>query len=176
MKTKYNTLMSTTTLALCAAVLTFSSHAVAAPKDTLNAADVTFVKHEGAAGTAELKLAELGVKKAGRADVKAFAEMIVADHTIANAELAKLATTKGVELSSVIDPSDSGTFQKLEKYSGTEFDKEFLSQMVSAHKKCVANFEAASKDSKDSDVKAFADKMLPTLKAHHDKAVELSSE
>ena len=175
MKTKLNNLLSMTPLALCAAVLMFSPQSMAAPKDTLDADDVKFVKQEGAAGTAGLKLAELGAKKALRPEVKAFAETIVTDHAAANAELAKLASTKGVDISAVVDPTDASTFQKLEGYSGTDFDKAFLSEMVSGHKKCVANFEAASKNAKDSDVKAFADKVLPTLKAHHEKAVELSS-
>lgn len=174
MKSKLNTLMSSTALALSAVVLAFAPSSMAAPKDTLNADDVEFVKQEAAAGAAELKLAELAVKKAGSADVKAFAKMMVTDHSKANEELAKLAATKGVELSAIIDPTDAATFQKLEAHSGTDFDKEFISHMVSSHKKCVGNFETASKEAKDTDVKAFAAKMLPTLRAHHEKAEALS--
>lgn len=172
MKTKSITLLSKTTVALFAAVL-LVPHGMAAEKDTLNATDVKFVKHEAAAGMAVVKLADLGVKKAERADVKAFAEMIVTDHTKANQELKQLATTKGVELSAVIDPTHASTFQKLEKYSGADFDKEFLAEMVSSHKKCVSNFEESSKDAKDSDLKMWVDKMLPALKAHLEKSKEL---
>ena len=168
-------LFSTTTLALCAAVSMLAPNVMATEKDTLNATDVSFVKHASASGMAEVKVAGLGVKKAGRADVKEFAEMLVKDHTMANEELKKLASTKGVELSAVIAPKHADTFQKLEKVSGTEFDKEFLADQVSDHKKCVSNFEAASKDSKDTEVKIFADKMLPTLRAHLATAKELVS-
>lgn len=174
MKTKTNTLLSTATLALCGMLLCVPQ-GQAADKDTLNAADVKFIKQEAAAGTAVVKLAELGVKKATRADVKEFAGMVVTDHTKANEELAKLATTKGVELSAVIDPAGAATFQKLEKASGAEFDKEFLDELTSGHKKCVSNFEAASKDTKDGDLKAWIDKMLPALKAHHEKVTELGA-
>jgi putative membrane protein len=59
--------------------------------------------------------------------------------------------------------------------SGAEFDKEYLAAVVSSHKTCVSAFEDISKESKDTDVKAFADKTLPALKAHHDKAKELHS-
>jgi putative membrane protein len=175
MKTKQTTLLTTTTLALCAAAFMFTTNGMAAPKDTLNAADVKFVKHAAASGTAEVKIADLGVKKAERADVKAFAEMISSDHTKVNAELKELAKTKGVEISAVIAPDHAGTFQKLEKSSGAEFDKEFLSTMVSSHKKGVSNYEAASKDAKDKEVKAFADKTLSALKTHLAKAEELSA-
>ena len=174
MKSKSFNLFSKTTLALCG-ILLLAPGGQAAEKDTLNAADVKFVKHEAAAGGAVVKIAGLGVKKAENADIKAFAEMLVTDHTKANEELKALATTKGVEISDVIDPKHASAFQKLEKYSGAEFDKNFISDIVSAHKKCVSNFEAASTDSKDADVKAWASKMLPALKAHLEKAETLKS-
>jgi putative membrane protein len=100
--------------------------------------------------------------------------MLVTDHTKSNEDLAKLAATKGVELSDVIEPSKAKVFQELEKSSGIEFDKKFLTEMVSDHEMCVSNFEKASKEAKDTDVKAFANGLLPKLKAHLEKAKELS--
>ena len=175
MKSKSITRLTSTTLALCS-MLALASHSGAAPKDTLDAADVKFVKAESAAGSAELKIAGLGVQKAGRADVKAFAETLVSDHTQAQKELSALAATKGVDVSAVIDPKHAGEFQKLEQASKADFDKEFLADMISDHKKCVSKFEAAAKDSKDSDVKMWAEKMLPTIKAHLAKAEKLAAE
>lgn len=174
MKKRSIPLLSTTTLAFCGIFL-LASYGRAAQKDTLNATDVEFVKHEAAAGLAVVQIADLGVKKAVRPNVKEFAATIVKDHTIANAELTKLAATKGVELSTVIDSKHAKTFQDLEQYSGTDFDKEFLDVAVSSHKKCVSSFEEAAKDSQDSDVKMWAIKMLPGLKAHLAQAQELNS-
>ncbi len=174
MKTQSITRLTSTTLALCS-LFALASYSNAAPKDTLDAADVKFVKTESAAGSAELKIAELGVKKAERADVKAYAEMLVTDHTQAHKELNALATEKGVDVSAVIDPKHAEEFQKLEKASKADFDKEFLADMVSDHKKCVSNFEEAAKEAKNHDVKMWAEKMLPTLKAHLAKAKELAA-
>lgn len=165
---------SKTTLALCTALI-LGSVAQAAEKDTLNLTDVKFVKHEAAAGMAVVKLAELGVQKAHSAGVKTFAETLVTDHTAANTELKALAVTKGVELSTVIDPKEAETFQKLEKTSGADFDKHFLSEVVSGHKKCVSAFEEATTESKDAEVKAFAVKLLPALKSHLAAAEALTS-
>jgi putative membrane protein len=163
---------STSAFALCAALI-FASNGMSAEKDTLNAADVKFTKQEAAASKAVVKIAELGVKKTGNTDIKALAATLVADHTQANVELKALAEKKGIELSAVIDPDSAETFQNLEKADGLEFDKEFLAAVVSGHKKCVANFEEASTESKDSDLKMWVEKMLPILKAHHAKAVAL---
>ncbi len=93
MKKRSIPLQSTTTLALCGMLL-LASHGMAAEKDTLNATDVEFAKHEAAAGMAVVKIADLGVKKAVRTDGKAFAAMIFKDHSAANAELMNLAATK----------------------------------------------------------------------------------
>ena len=173
MKNKTNTPSSATMLALCCILLP-AARGMAVEKDTLNASDVRFVKHAASDDRAEVKLAELGVKKADRPEVNAYAAMLVADHAKANEELSRLAATKGVELSNVIDPKQAATFQKLEQSSGAEFDAHFLAEMVKDHKMCVSNFEEASRQVRDPEVKEFAIKMLPTLKAHLQKAVELS--
>jgi putative membrane protein len=173
MKTKSFSFLATAALALLASIA-FVPQGMASPKDTLDATDVKFVKHMAADGKAEVKLAGLAVQKAGRAEVKALAEMLVTDHTAANTEVAGLASTKGVELSDVISPSHAATFQALEKSSAPDFDKDYLADVVSSHKKCIGHCEDASKDAKDTDVKAWATKMLPTLKAHLAKAEELS--
>ncbi len=168
------TRFSAITLAFCAA-LTFAFNSMSANQSTLDAADAKFVKQEAAAGMAVVKLAGLGAQKAVRADVRAFAEGIVTDHTKANEELTKLAAIKGVELSAVIDPKHAENFQKLEKTESADFDKEFLDQVTSGHKKCVGNFEETAKDAKDNDLKMWAQKMLPALKAHLEHAKELAS-
>ena len=174
MNTKQLILKSTTTLAMCAAVLMFSPNASASEKDTLNAADVKFIKHEAAAGMAEVKISELAVTKADHADVKALATTLVTDHTAVNAELAGLAKQKGVELSAVIAPAHAATVQKLEKLSGADFDKEFLSVIIADHKKCIKSFETASKDAKDADLRSWVDKTIPALKSHLEKAEALN--
>ena len=174
MNTKQFILKSTSTLALCAAVLMFTPNASAAEKDTLNAADVKFVKTESAAGLAEVKIAELAVTKAYHADVKALAVTLVADHTAVNTQLATLATQKGIEVSSVLSPAHAATVQKLEKLTGADFDKEFLTVIISDHKKCISHFQAASTDAKDNDLRIWVDKTIPALKSHLEKAEALN--
>ena len=161
--------------ALSAAVLfclpTFSAEKSA----VLSSADEKFVKEAGAGGMAEVKLAQLGVAKASTAEMKAFAQQIVDDHTKGNVEIKALATGKGVELSTVIDPDSAKTYQNLEKATGADFDKQFTAEVVSDHTKCQSAFEAAVKDSTDNEVRALAEKMLPNIKAHLEKAKELTA-
>jgi len=159
---------------LCSLLLLTNFCTAEDKKTTLNSADEKFIKHEAGAGMALVKIADYGVKKASKADIKSFAETLLTDHIKANEELAKLAASKGVETSTVIDPKHAETYQMLERQNGTEFDKEFLATIVSGHTKCVNNFEEAAENAKDSDLQAWAQKMLPTLKIHLEKAKELS--
>lgn len=159
---------------LTCAVIALCSSATASDKDTLPASDVKFVKHEAAAGMAVVQVSELGVKKAKNTDVKTFAEMLVKDHTGANTQLAALAKTKGVELSAVLDPGHAETIQKLEQRGGDDFDKAFLAEIVSSHKKCIKNFEESAESTKDADLKKWVGTMIPVLKAHLEKAEALS--
>lgn len=174
MKNESTKRYSTHTLALCAALI-FASSGMSAEKDTSESGDVTFVKQEAAAGMALVKLAGLAAQRAVRPEVKVFAEMIVKDHTTANEELAKLAATKGVEISAAVAPLHAETFQNLEKTGSTDFDRQFLNVAESSHKKCVGRFEEAAQSSADNDVKSWAEQKLPVLKAHLAQAQNLSS-
>ena len=148
-------------------LLSFTPKSWADEAHTLNNTDSQFVKQAAADGMAEVKLAELGVQKAARADVKEFAQMMIRDHSAANAELNGLIKSKGIDVSAVIAPKAAEAFQDLEKQgSGNDFDKAFLKQMKSDHKKVVDEFESEAKDVKDGDLKAFVDKTLPTVKSH----------
>ena len=175
MKTKIVSILPAAALAVCGLFLLATHGMAEEKKTTLNSADERFVKNEVTAGKAVVKLAGLGAKKTERTDIRAFAEMLVTDHSKANEELTKLAGTKGVELSTEADPKHEETYQKLENESGPNFDKAFLAEIVSGHKKCVSDFEKASQDAKDDDLKAWAEKMVPALKAHLEKAKELGT-
>ena len=169
-----NRYLTSSTLALCSLFVMTNLIRAENKKTTLNSAEEKFIKHESSTGAALLKIAGFGVEKASRADIKSFAQMLVTYHTKANEELATLAASKGVETSTVIDPKCAETYQMLERQSGAEFEKKILTTIISGHKEYVSNFEEAAKDAKDSDLQAWAQKMLPVLKTHLEKAKELS--
>ena len=169
MKSKTTTLLSTAFLALVFAL----QGQAADDKTNLDATDTKFIKKAAEDGMGELKIATLGTQKAERADVKEFATTLVTDHTKVNEELAMLAKQKGVETSQVISADAASKFKDLEKESGKSFDDAFLAHMEKDHKKDIDAFEDAEKNAKDGDVKSWAGKTLPTLRAHLQKVKEL---
>lgn len=104
--------------------------------------------------------------KATSKEAKKLASRLVQDHKKANSHLKKLADAKGVTLPAEPNATAQATFKQLEKKQGAEFDKMFAKDAVKDHKKDISTFEQVAKNTKDNDVKAFAEKTLPVLKEH----------
>ena len=117
-------------------------------------------------GMVEVKLGNLALAKSENADVKRFAEMMIADHTRANNDLKEIAAGKSVALPTEINDEQKSQLDKLSKYSGAEFDKEYVKAMIEDHEKDVKEFQVQADSGTDADVKAFAARTLPTLKNH----------
>ncbi|HLH30225.1 MAG TPA: DUF4142 domain-containing protein, partial [Terriglobia bacterium] len=60
--------------------------------------------------------------------------------------------------------------------SGPEFDREFINAMVADHQKAVAQFRDHIGIVQDSDVKKYAEDLLPKLEMHLEKAQRLQSQ
>jgi putative membrane protein len=133
---------------------------------TLSAEDKEFIVKAGMAGLYEVQAGNLALQKAASADVKQYAQRMVTDHGTANTELAQLAMAKGVTLPSELHGEHQSAFEHLSTLSGAEFDKAYMQHMVPDHQKDVAEFERAAGGAADAEVKAWAGKILPTLREH----------
>jgi len=138
----------------------------AANKSGLSAMDQHFMKEAAEGGLAEVELGNLAAQKASSSEVKNFGERMVQDHTKANDQLKQIASNKGVNLPSQPSHAQMAEKKKLEKLSGTQFDKAYMDAMLKDHKKDVADFQRESQSGKDPDLKSFASQTLPTLQEH----------
>lgn len=137
-------------------------------------ADQEFYDKAAISGMFEVKASEIAVKRATDPQAKSFAEMMVADHSAANAKLKALAARKKVVLPSALDKDHQQDLDKLGKAKpGKDFDETYADLMEDSHDKAVKLFEEASKDAKDPDVSAFAAATLPTLRQHKELAEAL---
>ena len=142
-----------------------------------NLTNAEFAKKAGAGGLAEVQMGKLGAQKATSAEVKAFAQKMVTDHTKANKELTTLAAAKKLEVPTETDMMHKGMTEKFEhQKADADFDHDFMQQMVRDHEKTVELFKtAASDNSLDPEVSALAKKTLPTLQEHLKEAQTLEA-
>ena len=131
--------------------------------DTIDADD--FVEDASAKGLAEIETSKLALQKSTAADVRAFAQQMIEDHTAANKELAAIAARKNLEVSDDAELMNKAKEFILKQRDGESFDEAFANNQVNAHQNTIDLFQQASV-SKDADLAAFATKTLPKLKHH----------
>lgn len=121
-------------------------------------------------GMMEVAMGKLAQEKAQSERVKAFGTMMVNDHSKAGDELKALAEKKNITLPAELSTEEKKHMEDMGKKSGKDFDKAYISMMVDDHDKDVKEFEKASDNVTDEDLKTWARNTLPTLKAHQDSA------
>ena len=132
--------------------------------------DADFMVEAASGGMMEVEAGQLAATKAQNPRVKAFASMMVEDHTKANEELKALASGKSITLPTAVGEDHQKHITELREKSGMDFDKAYMKMMVDDHNDDVEDFQSASNNAKDESVKAFAAKTLPVLRMHLDSA------
>ncbi|RYE35798.1 MAG: DUF4142 domain-containing protein [Sphingobacteriaceae bacterium] len=141
----------------------------------VNTPDAAFVNTATMGGMLEVQMGELAQRNALNQNVKEFGEMMVKDHRKADAELKSIANGKKLAVPPSLGKEFQDRVDSMALKNSAGFDLKFMEIMVSAHKKDVADFEKATTDLTDPDLKAFAVKTLPTLKMHLTAAENLNN-
>ncbi|MCD0486914.1 DUF4142 domain-containing protein [Pedobacter sp. MC2016-14] len=133
-----------------------------------------FMKTAAIGGMMEVQSGQYALKTTKNADVKAFAQQMVTDHTKANAELKALATDLKIILPDEYPADQKKHLDMMMTMKGSEFDKHYMDMMLNDHVKTLDLFKAAQ-NNKNEKIKNFAKKTLPVLEKHHAKAKEIDA-
>jgi len=123
--------------------------------------DITFVKRATESGRKEVAAARSALPQLRSPELKHMAEMLVQDHTSANAKLSKLAEAKGWPLPApqADAPPPSGT-------SSGDFEDKWTAEMIAAHERSVTMYRAQAQAGEDQDLRKYARDTLPTIEHH----------
>lgn len=163
-------------------VSTDSGNAITPPPATtttvnkmpFNKDDSMFVMKAATGGLMEVEAANIALQNAASDRVKAFATMMVNDHSKANSELTALATGRNVSLPSTLPEDMQKHMEAMRKMTGKSFDKHYVDMMMKDHKEDLALFEKQASSGADSELKAWAAKTVPVLQVHRDSVMALS--
>jgi putative membrane protein len=164
---------ATTKILLSAGIVVsvISMRMSAAPE--VSSSDRQFLEEAAKGSMEEVHYGRMAMQNGATAGVKAFGQKMVTDHTKANQEAAQLAQQKGVTLPPQSQIKMNPSFANK---TGADFDKAYVADMISDHEKDVAAFEKEANSGTDPDIKAWAAKMLPTLRQHLTDARALKSD
>jgi putative membrane protein len=142
--------------------------ALAQPAGTqINKADADRLVAIAQANIAEVEAGNLALEKSSNADVKAFAQMMIDDHSKGLEETRKVAAAKNVTLPSEPDAAHKKLAAELKALSGSGFDTAYVTKAgVADHTKVHAALRKDISAAQDPDVKELAAKLEPTV-AHH---------
>ncbi|SFN42910.1 putative membrane protein [Chryseobacterium oleae] len=136
------------------------------PGNALSDQDKKFADAAAKGGLMEVMMGQLAAANAAGATVKTLGEMMVKDHSKANEELKKWASAAGYTLPDRLDAEKQKKYDELKAKKGVEFDRMYTDLMVSDHKKDIEEFKKEGSEGKETSLKSFANKTLPTLEHH----------
>lgn len=152
-----------------------ASQATGRSRDRLDDADRQFIEEAAHIGMAGVELGSLATERASATQVRVFADTMVRERSKANAELAAMARAKGVLLPDSTERLHGHDGERLARLSGAAFDRAYMKYMKADHRKSVSLFEHAADAAKDSELRAFARRTLPTLQTHLAAAENIAS-
>ena len=125
---------------------------------TLSAKDKDFLVSAASSGGWEVETGKLAETRAQSDATKKLAARMVAEHSKANMEVVDLAKKKGLAIST--------ENIKAQQFRGGNFDKQYLTLLKQDHQQDIKIFEKEAQSGDDSEVKAWARKMLPAFREH----------
>lgn len=150
--------------------------AVAGPswaQDGLSPAGKLFLKDAASIDQMEIRLGQLAREKGSSREVRDFGDRMVLDHANANDELQVIAGGNNLKLPGQVERKHRVTIVRLSKFSGSEFDRNYLLAVVKSHSRNITRLKKAMKDLDDQELKAWGARNLPILEQHLRHAREL---
>ncbi len=134
--------------------------------NVLSDQDNKFADAAARGGLMEVMMGKLAAANGTHASVKTLGEMMAKDHSKANEELKKWASSVNYKLPAGLDADKQKKYDDLKAKKGADFDRMYADLMVSDHKEDIEEFKKESSDGQQADLKSFASKTLPTLEHH----------
>ena len=130
-----------------------------------------FVDRAAKSDAFEIASAKLAKEKAASADIKAFAAMMIEDHTGSTAKIKSAAAKASPALTPdpTLTDDQNSKLADLGKLSGADFDKEYASQQVVAHESALSLMTVYADKGDVASLKTAAGEIAPKVQSHLDK-------
>ena len=137
-------------------------------------ADSAFIREASAGNVLEVRLGNLAQGKATNSEVKQFAQRMVTDHTQMEKQWNALAGRNGLP-PAALDPVQAQDVIRLEKLSGAEFDRAYMTTMIQDHQHDADAFRSQGLSAHSAEVRQLAATGLTTIQQHLSMAQQVGS-
>jgi putative membrane protein len=148
----------------------------AAPSDANAPAMEDFVQTAAVSNMFEIESSKLAKDHVQNANVQAFAQKMIDDHTKAGEELkaAVQSANAGITVPNALEKTHKDQLDKLQAATGADFDRQYVAAQVKAHDEAVQLFQNFADSGDKSTVQQFAQNTLPTLQDHQKMIHDIS--
>jgi putative membrane protein len=137
--------------------------------------DSIFVAKVSMGNSAEIQLGSLVSTHSNDSAIKWFGNMMVSDHTTAQASLTSLANSLSMYAPDSLDSAHVALKAQLMSLNGNAFDSVYIHNMVIDHQQTVSLFQNQIANGIDAQIKNYASTNLPIIQMHLDEADSLAS-
>jgi len=145
----------------------------AAAAATMGVQDTKFINAAGPSDQFELQTSQIALERSRRADVRAYAQMMIDQHTASAQQLTLLAGAKGATVSQGLDPTQERLLAAVRSAGPSGFDRTYLNGQVLGHTATVMTYNDEISGGVDPDTKALAQQTLPMIQQHLQEARRL---
>lgn len=133
-----------------------------------------FLKDAAAAGRFQTEASRMALAKSGKPAIRSFAQTLINHHSSVSNELVHLLHVRG--MAPPMLPNDQRkALNRLNKLNGAKFDREFIEEVgLKRQQEDVQMYERARLATGDPQLKAWIERMLPTLRYHMQTAERLA--
>lgn len=135
--------------------------------------DKQFLTNASQGNYDEIQLGKLAEEKATNPAVKAFGRRMVTDHTRLTEKMKPYAERWGISAPNALSSDAQKEYNKLQGLSGKDFDKEYISDMVTDHSHDLDAFTKEVKDTKNAKFRASVEQGKSVVAAHKNMAYDL---
>jgi len=165
--------MKKTTKMMCCGVLGFAAILMPTKAKAATDDDKKFLAMAAQSDQNEIALSKLAEQKATNPAVKAFAEKMITEHMKMTESMKPFGESWSLTPPTGPDADHQKELDKISGLSGADFDKEYISQMVTDHSKALSAFTTEAKDTKDVKFRAAVIKGKTVVAAHKNMAYDL---
>lgn len=127
-----------------------------------------FASQAAASDMFEIESSKLAADQAEDAKVKAFAKMLVADHTKSSNELKTIAASlqPPLTVAPTLAPDMQSKLDALKAAKGADFDTLYVTQQVAAHQEALNLHKGYAENGEEPQLKTFASKTADVVQKH----------
>jgi putative membrane protein len=138
--------------------------------------DNKFVREAVQDNTLEIRLAQVAQQKATNSNIRQLAQRLQNDHMAMQGRWLSLAASNDTKLKTNLGPRHTKKAERLEKMSGSNFDRAYVTMLIQNNQDYLEYFEKEGRATRSDQVRNLAANDAPIIRQHLAAAKQLGSQ